>query len=116
MAITREKLSGSTGGGGVSIILTAATGTVIHTSTTATNTVEEVHIWFTNTTTTPQPVTVEWGGTATINNIRKTIPGQDGLFLVAPGMHLMSGLAVRAFANTASVVIAYGFTNKITTG
>ena len=116
MAITRQKLSASTNGQAVSIAATATPGTTIHTSTTIANASDEVHIWFTNTTSNAVLLTYEHGTTNVNSNIIKTIPPQSGLELIAPGLFLASGLIASAFAGTASALKAHGFVNRLTTG
>lgn len=116
MAIIRQKLSASTNGQAISIAAVATPGTTIHTGTTATSASDEVHIWFTNTTTNPVTLTYEHGTTNVNSNIIRTIPGQAGLELIAPGLFLASGLVASAFASTASALKAHGFINRLTTG
>ena len=116
MAIIRQDFTAATNGQAVNIVATASPGTTIHTSTTAANTSEEVHVWFTNTTTNAVLLTYEHGTTHVNNNIIQTIPPQTGLVLVAPGLFLASGLVASAYAATASAIKAHGFINRLTTG
>ena len=112
---TKAKLSGSTDGQGVSIVATAATGTVIHTSATGTgdDRHDEIFLWGVNTATAARVLTLEWGGTAAGNQIRQTLASRDGLQPLAPGLILQNARVVRGFATAANVIVVYGYVNKI---
>lgn len=110
---TKIKLSGSTDGKGIKVVATATAGTTIHTAH-ATD-LDEIWIYAVNSQAAAVKLTLEWGeATAPEGNIEVTIPGESGLFLVVPGLLLTNSLVVKAFANTANVVIIHGFVNRIT--
>ncbi len=104
-------LSGSTNGKGIKVVQTATAGTLIHTATAGTSSVDRVRLWVVNSDTTARKLTVEYGGVADPDNlIEMTVPAEDGLFEVTPagGLLLNNGLVVRAFAATANVLVIYG--------
>ena len=58
-------------------------------------------------------VTIEWGGvTAPDDNQTLIVPAHETA-LVTPGLILTGGLAVRAFASAANVLVAFGWVNRI---
>ena len=61
-----------------------------------------------------QLLTIEFGGvTADDDLIEYTVPPQDGLHLVVPGIRLQNGLVVRAFCETTNVVSCAVNVNRI---
>ena len=112
MAITRVKLSASTNGQAIGLTTLPVT---IHTSTTAANTSDEVHVWIANRTANAATLSVHVGVTGIIFNME--VPGHSGPYLAVPGFFLASGLALYANSNnSASDFYAYGFVNRLTTG
>lgn len=111
---TKAILSGSTSGKGVVVVATATAGTLIHTAVAGASAIDEVWLYAVNTSATAVKLTVEYGAaTAPDNNIELTVAGESGLVLVSPGLILNGGLTVKAFAATASVIVLYGYVNKI---
>jgi hypothetical protein len=114
---SKRVLSGSTNGRAVVVAGTASPGTTIHTGSTATGTIDEVWLYAMNTDTTARKLTVEWGGTASPDDlIELTVPGESGLTLVVPGLPVEAAgtaLVVRAFAASANVVTVHGYVNRI---
>ena len=97
--------SGSTNGRAVLIVATATAGTILHTAVTGTTDMDEIYVWAFNDHTDDVLLTIEFGGVTTPGDtIRYTVPFDDGLHLIIPGIRLQNGLVVRAFAGTASVV------------
>lgn len=112
---SKRLLSGSTNGKAIKVVQTGTAGTLLHTAVSGTSDLDEVWIYFVNSSTSPVKVTVEWGeATAPDGNIEGTIAGESGLVLFIPGLLLQNGLEVRAFAGSANVVLAHGFANRIT--
>lgn len=111
-------LSGSTDGAGILVAQTASAGTTIHTASTTTTTFDEVWLYAVNSSTSNVKLTVEWATTTAPNgNIEITVPAENGLYLVVPGLVLRGNatpLVVRAFAATANVIIMHGYVNRIT--
>ena len=113
MAITFSKinLSGSTNGRPVVVTGVSATGQVIHISTSQ---VDEVWLYAHNNATYAARLTVEYGGTATGDNLTFDIPAVGaGPVLIVPGFLLTASLSARAYATVASVVALSGFVNRI---
>lgn len=112
---TKDKLSGSTNGRGIKVAATASAGTLIHTSTSSAVGRDEIWLWAVNTTTTNKKLTIEMGGTTSPDDlIEQTIPPESGLVSIIPGLVLNNGAVVRAFAETADVIVIHGFINNIT--
>jgi len=111
---TKAILSGSTSGKGVVVVATATAGTLIHTAVAGASAIDEIWLYAVNTSTSAVKLTVEYGAaTAPDNNIELTVAAESGLVLVSPGLILNGGLTVKAFAATASVIVLYGYVNKI---
>lgn len=113
--VAKNDLSGSTNGTGILVVATATAGTLIHTAVTGTTNFDEVWIWAHNTHTAAVNLTIEYGGVTDPNHlIQKTIPIDDGLYLVIPGLILQNSLVIRAFASVASKVVIYGYVHEMT--
>lgn len=110
---SKVKLSGSTDGKGIKIAAIATPGTLIHAA--HLTALDEIYVYFVNSSTSPVKVTAEWGEvTAPDGNIEVTVPAESGLLLAIPGLLLSNAQVVRAFAGTANVLIAHGYVNRIT--
>ena len=115
-AVLKTKLSGSTDGLPIKVAATATTGTTIHTSTSSTTDgdYDEIWIWAFNSSSSAVLLTIEFGGTSDPDQIIEiTIPSQEGLFPIIPGLILQNSKAVTAFAGTANVITLSGFVNRI---
>ena len=114
---SKVALSGATTGVPIAVAATASTGTTIHATGTSSTTFDEIWLYATNTSTAAVVLTIQYGGTATVNQIQQTIPANSGLILVIPGLVLTgTGSAantVYAYAGTASVVNISGYVNRI---
>jgi hypothetical protein len=115
---TKLNLSGSTGGTPVKVVATATAGTTIHTTGTSATVLDEIWLYANNTDSTTRKLTIEYGGTASPDNlIEIEIAAESGLVLVIPGLLLAgdgtSGRVVRAFAATANVINITGYVNRI---
>lgn len=110
---SKLKLSGSTDGKGIKVVQTATAGDTIHTA--HATAIDEIWLYAVNSQAAAVKLTLEWGeATAPDGNIEVTIPGESGLYLIVPGLLLTNSLVIKAFADTASVVIIHGFVNRIT--
>ena len=109
---TKLKLSGSTDGKGIKITQTATAGDTIHTA--HATALDEIWLWAANSSSSDVKLTIEWGeATAPDGNIEVTIPSEQGLVLVIPGLLLTNSLVVKAFAGTANVILIHGYINRI---
>lgn len=106
-----RKLSASTDGLAVTVAATSSPGTTIHTATssTATGTFDLVTLYALNTHTADVVLTVEFGGTATANQIKQNIPYQSGLFIVCDSLPVQNAKSIAAFAGTTNVIQIYGW-------
>lgn len=113
----KRKLSGSTDGLGIKVVATASSGTTIHTAVAGTTagTYDEIWLYAYNSDSSDRLLTIQYGGTATPDDdIKVTVPFQQGVMLVVPGLILQNAAVVRAYAAAANVIIIYGFVNAIT--
>ena len=112
-AYSKLKLSGSTSGRMILVVATATLGTTIHAA--HATALDEVWLWAVNADTTARKLTIEFGGvTAPADIIEFTVPAEDGLYQLVPGLILTGSLSVTAFCASASVVSIGGYVNRIT--
>ena len=115
---SKQILSGSTDGKQIKVVQTATAGTLIHTGSTTTTTLDEVWLYAVNTSGSDVKLTIEWGGVASPDDlIEYTVKAENGLYLIVSGLLLKgnaTALNVRAFAATANVICISGFVNRIT--
>ena len=110
----KNKLSGSTNGRMIKVVATATAGTTIHTAVSGTTSWDEIWLYAVNSDTTDRKLTIEFGGTTAPDDlIELTIPAERGLIQIVPGFVLNNSVLVRAFAETANVVMIGGFVNNI---
>ena len=110
---SKIQLSGGTTGKNIKVVATATAGTLIHTA--HATAIDEIWLWCVNSDSSDRKLTIEFGGVASPDDlIEVTIPAEDGLYLVVPGLTLTNSLVVRAFAATANVLSINGFVNRIT--
>lgn len=112
-SIAKRNLSGSTSGRPVKVAASGTPGTVIHTAH-ATE-LDEVWLWAVNSDNVDRKLTLEAGGvTAPDDLIEFTVPAEDGLYLILPGIPYTGSVVLRAFASVADVVTISGYANRIT--
>jgi len=113
---TKAHLTGAADGLAVKVAATSSTGTTIHTAVSGTTagSFDEIWLWATNTSAAAVKLTIEWGTTtAADGNIEVTIPPEQGLMQVIPGLILHNSKVVTAFAASANVICIHGFANSI---
>jgi hypothetical protein len=115
---TKVLLSGSTQGQPITVVQTASTGTTIHATGTSATILDEVWLYANNTSTSPVLLTVQFGGTGSVQHAKPiTLSPQSGDVLIVAGLPLSgTGAAansVYAFAATASVITISGYVNRI---
>lgn len=109
---SKEILSGSTNGRMIKVVATSTPGTTIHTEG---GTTDIVYLWAVNSDTTDRKLTIEFGGTSSPDDlIEYTVPAENGLHLIVPGLPITGSVVVRAFAASANVVMVTGYVNRIT--
>lgn len=115
--IVVRELSGGADGVPIKVVATSTPGTAVHTATseTADGSYDAVWLWAYNSHTADVQLTIEFGGTTDpTNHIVKTIPADQGLWLIVPGLILQNSKTVAAFAAVANVVVVSGYVNRIT--
>jgi len=114
---SKQILSGSTDGKGILVAATATAGTLIHTGSTTTTTLDELWLYAVNTSASDVKLTIEYGGvTAPNDHIEYTVKAENGLYLIVSGLLIKgnaTALNVRAFAATTNVIVIHGFVNRI---
>ena len=111
---TELTLSGSVSGKPISIAATASPGTLLHTATSAANTLDNLWIYVQSNHTAVASLTIQFGGITAAEQIVMGIPSKEGLVLVIPGLPLAGGAEVRAFADVANVLSVVGLVNRRT--
>jgi len=111
---SKELLSGSTQGKGILVAADGTAGTTIHTAVAGTTDIDEIWLYAVNTHDADLKLTLEWGEATEPNgNIEITVPFEEGLMLLVPGLLLQNGLVVKAFAGTANEIVIHGYVNRI---
>lgn len=115
---SKQLLSGSTQGKAIKVAATSSTGTTIHATGTSSSIIDEVWLYAYNSHTSAVLLTIQWGGTTTVDDdIKISIPANSGLTLVVPGLTLTgTGSAantIRAYAGTTNVVTISGYVNRV---
>lgn len=114
-AFTKALLSGSTNGKGIKVTGTATGSSVtIHTAVSGTSSFDEIWLYAYNGHTADVTLTIEWGeATVPDGNIVVSVPFKNGRQIVVDGRLLQNGLAVKAFASQANVIVIDGYVNQI---
>lgn len=95
--------------------LTSVSGTLIHTATSLSTAFDQVYLYAGTVATTECKLTLLFGGTAsTADHIVRTLQPNNGEELLISGRPLNKGVAVRAYASTASMVNIGGFVIRVT--
>ena len=118
---TKTLLSGSSQGQPITVVQTASTGTTIHATGTSSTVIDEVWLYANNTSTSPVLLTVQFGGTGSVQHAKPiTLAPQSGDVLIVAGLPLTgtggsspTANTIYAFAATASVITISGFVNRI---
>lgn len=109
--ITKELLSGSTDGAPIKVVATASPGTAVHVADASA--IDEIWLWAVNTSGSSVKLTIQFGGIISPDNdIELTMPAEDGLYPILPGLVLTNTKTVKAFAATGGVLVV-GYVNRI---
>jgi hypothetical protein len=108
---TKLNLSASSNGRPIAVAATSSSGTLLHTAHATAK--DEVWLYATNISSGAVDLTIEFGGTSASDRIIQSIPAKSGLAIDVPGVPLTGGVAVRAYAGTASVINIVGWVNRI---
>ena len=115
---SKQLLSASTQGQPITVVQTASTGTTIHATGTSATIIDEVWLYANNTSTSPVLLTVQFGGTGSVQHAKPiTLSPKSGDVLIVAGLPLTgdgsAANTVYAFAATASVITISGYVNRI---
>lgn len=114
---TKKYLSASTDGMAVVVAATASPGTLLHAGSNNDAVTQEVWLYLSNYDSVPHNVTVQVGAVNASNSINVVVMPYQGLLAVVAGLILKGNSStvrnVRAYADSASKVAAYGFINEI---
>jgi len=115
---TKTLLSGSSYGQPITVNTTTPSTLVIHSTGTSSTVIDEVWLYANNTSTSPVLLTVQFGGTGSVQNAKPiTLAPQSGDVLIVAGLPLTgtgsAASTVYAFAATASVITISGYVNRI---
>jgi hypothetical protein len=115
MGFSKELLSASIVDNGRPIIInaTASPGDLIHTAVNSAGVLDEIWLWGVNNDSSDVVVTIEFGGAAARDQMPLTVPAVAGLYQLVPGIPLIGGVEVRAFAQTTGVINIFGYVNRI---
>jgi len=115
-SIERKVLSGSTNGRGIKITATtSADANTLHTATSTAGQVDEVFLFCYNSSTSDCNLYICAGGTTDPDDIiTLTIPAKQGDMMVMVGECFNGGVAIKAYASTANVLIIRGYVNTMT--
>jgi hypothetical protein len=114
--LSKAKLSGSTDGRAIRVAATATPGTLVHTAVAGTgdNNFDELTLYAMNSDTVARKLTIEFGGVTVPDDlIEISLPPEGGRVRVVDQEPLQNGVAVRAYAAVADVVMISGSINKV---
>lgn len=117
--LSKQILSGSTNGTGITVVATATAGTTIHATGTSASIIDEIWLYAVNIHSSAVTLTVEYGGVSVTKDIiqQSIAATPSGLVLVCAGLILRgtgsAASTVAAFASSASKIEIFGFVNRI---
>ena len=111
----RSGLSVSTNGKNIAVGVTASP-TLIHTAvnSSSVNTWDEIYLYAYNGNVSDLELIILWGGTASTDETRITIPSKSGRYLVIDGKMLQNSLLVKAYTSVSGAILIDGYVNSIT--
>ena len=112
--IVKQEFSGSTDGRPIQLSDSAMTTIHAAQAGNSDNNYDEIWAWATNVTTGAVSIEIEFGNTASSDNIFVTIPPKEGLMQIIPGLVLNNSATFKAQADAATAVNIVGYVNKIT--
>tara|TARA_R110002096_G_scaffold89336_2_gene203391 strand:+ start:302 stop:658 length:357 start_codon:yes stop_codon:yes gene_type:complete len=110
--VTRVGLSGSTDGALINVAATATVGTLIHTATTQTSNsrFDEVWLFASNSHSGAVNLTIEIDiANSATSKFIVSVPTNDGLYVVLPGISVHNAKRITAFAATGDVINICGY-------
>ena len=118
LTVSKLPLSAGTNGGSLLVAATSTIGTTVHSVSTTVTDTDEIWIWAVNNHTADVVLTVEWTVATAAKNIETTIPFNDGLYQVIPGLIVVGAagpLLITAFAGTTNIITLFGYVNRLST-
>lgn len=93
--------------------LTLQSGQIIHSGAAAASAqYDEIFLYAANRASSGVYLMLQWGAVATGNSIQTTVPPNDGLTLVSPGLVINSGSILRAYSNVSGFVSVMGYVQR----
>ena len=92
--------------------LTLQTGQIIHSGVAGTSQYDEVFLYATNRANSGVYLMLQWGAVTSGDSFQVTVPPNDGLTLVSPGLVINSGSILRAYANVANHISVQGYVQR----
>ena len=115
MTIRKDHFSGSTNGLGVQLTTTdAASGVTVHTTSTDAAVMDELYVYAVNLATEVKRVYLMYGSTDAVDVLVNDIPSLSGLTFMIPGLPLENAKVLKAYAETANVIVVHGHIHRIT--
>jgi len=115
--ISKIVLSGSTDGVGFTLAADSGTYTTIHTGPSVAADQDEIWLYASNTGSSSETVTVNWGATSGDTAKMKTVIEPNETVLIAPGLIIQgnasTALIITGASTTASTVNVFGYCNRI---
>ena len=111
MNVSMLILTGSTSGRGIKVVATATAGTAIDTAVAGATSFDRYFLWAVNSHSAAVDLTLEMGGVTDPDDLitYDAVPVEVGRVMVCDGFVLNGGLAVKAFASTANVIVISGY-------
>ena len=95
------------------LVALAATSTTLHTAGADTDHIDEIYVYACCIHTADVVVTVEIDGTAAGNQMKYTVPKDDGFHLIVPGIRMENAGTVKAKGATADVINCIVIVNRL---
>lgn len=92
--------------------LVLQTGQTIHSGVAGTSQYDEVFLYGINRANSGVYLMLQWGSVTSGDSIQVTVPPNDGLTLISPGLVLNSGQILRAYANVANHLSVMGYVQR----
>lgn len=92
--------------------VTLVTGQTIHSGVAGTSQYDEIFLYGINRANSGVQLMLQWGAVTSGDSIQVTVPPNDGLTLVSPGLVLNSGQILRAYANVANHLSVMGYVQR----
>lgn len=92
--------------------VTLVTGQTIHSGVAGTSQYDEIFLYATNRANSGVHLMLQWGAVISGDHIQVTVPPNDGLTLVSPGVVINSGSLLRGYASAANHISIMGYVQR----